>query len=124
MARRSGIEIEGMDALIQRLGSLEDRGKKAESAALRRAGDVIQEAVKREAPVRSGELRDSIKRSGVREDSEGKYVLVWPSKYYAHMVEFGTVKMRANPFMGRGYAASKGQAYAVLAQELRRRLGL
>lgn len=124
MAPKNGIEIEGIDDLTKRLASLEDHGKQAESTALRRAGDVIKEAAKREAPTRSGDLRDSIKRSGVREDSDGKYVLVWPSKYYAHMVEFGTVKMRANPFMGRGYAASKGQAHAVLAQELRRRLGL
>jgi HK97 gp10 family phage protein len=39
-------------------------------------------------------------------------------------VEFGTVKMKANPFMARGYETSKNRAVEKVADELRKGLGL
>ncbi len=124
MAGNNGMELEGVDDLIKRLGQLADQGKKVESAALRKGGDVMKEAIEQEAPVQSGKLRRSIKRSGVREDVDGRYVLVWPSAFYAHMIEFGTHKMRANPFMARGYESARGETLAVVLAELRKGLGL
>ena len=124
MANKSGIDIEGIDELVKRLGGLADQGRKVERAALRKGGDVMKASIEQEAPVKSGELRRSIRRSGVREDAGGPYVLVWPAAFYAHMIEFGTVKMRANPFVARGYESGKQPTLAVMIAELRRGLGL
>ena len=55
-----------------------------------------------------------------------RHVEVGPGKegYYGKFVEFGTVKMRANPFMARGYETSKERAVDKIAEELRKGLGL
>ncbi len=124
MAGNNGIELEGVDDLMKRLGQLADEGRKVEGAALRKGGDVMKASVEQEAPVQSGKLRRSIKRSGVRGDADGRYVLIWPSAFYAHMVEFGTVKMRANPFTARGYESSRAETMAVILAEVRKGLGL
>ena len=39
-------------------------------------------------------------------------------------IEFGTVHMAANPFMSRGYQASKDQTLEEIARVLQRGLGL
>ena len=119
-----GIELEGVDELLRKLGELEDQGQRAANSALREAGNVIQVSIQAEAPVRTGTLRKSIQRSGIRTQDGVKHVLVYPGAFYGRMIELGTVKMRANPFMARGYESSKQQAVDVIADELRKGLGL
>jgi HK97 gp10 family phage protein len=55
-----------------------------------------------------------------------KQVEVGPGKdaFYGKFVEFGTVKIRANPFMGRGYETSKEKAMDTIKENLRKGLGL
>lgn len=125
----AGIEVEGMDEVLRRLGGLKDKGQRAENAALRRAGDVVQESIQSEAPEQTGKLKELIVRTGVRTKDGMKHVLVEPKpkserSHIARFLEFGTVKMRANPFMSRGYEKAKGAAQAALADELRKGLGL
>ena len=121
--------MEGMDALLRKLGELEDQGKRAEHAALRGAGDVVKEAIAQEAPVRTGALQRSIARSNVKTKEGMKLVEVGPDAkskrgYIARFLEHGTVKMKANPFMSRGYERSKREALAKIQEELKKGLGL
>ena len=83
-------------------------------------------AFEKEAPKRTGTLTESIKASGVRTREGMKQVLVGPGDagWYGKFVEFGTVKMKANPFMARGYETSKEEAVEKIAEELKKGLGL
>jgi len=60
-----------------------------------RALDILCDNIKSEAPVRTGNLRDSVEAR----KSESMVIALAP---YASFVEFGTWKMEANPFFQRG----------------------
>ena len=57
--------------------------------------EIMCDNIKSEAPVRTGDLRDSVEVK----KSESMVVALAP---YASFVEFGTWKMTANPFFQRG----------------------
>ena len=125
----AGIEIDGIDEVLRKLGQLEDQGKRAESAALRSAGDRIKESIQAETPVDEGDLLKSINRSNVKTKEGVKQVEVGPDSrgkrsHVARFLEFGTVKMKANPFMSRGYEQARAETLAIIARELRKGLGL
>lgn len=120
------LELLGMENLIAEVEKLGAAGNRIENKALREAGEVVRGAIEKETPKRTGTLRESIKASGVRAKEGMKQVLVGPGDegWYGKFVEFGTVKKKANPFMARGYEASKEEAVKKIAAELRKGLGL
>ena len=120
------VELDGLEDLINAVQRLGNEGRKIENKALKEAGAVMQEAIQNVTLVRTGKLKNSITVSGVRTQDGVKYVAVGPSKdvYWGKFVEFGTVKMRAKPFMAPGYENGKEQATATIKEELRRGLGL
>jgi len=120
------VELTGMENLIAEVEKLGVQGSRIENRALREAGEVVRGAIEKEAPKRTGTLKESIKASGVRTREGMKQVLVGPGDagWYGKCVEFGTVKMKANPFMARGYETSKEEAVEKIAEELKKGLGL
>ncbi|MGF7186646.1 HK97 gp10 family phage protein [Desulfitispora alkaliphila] len=122
----TNIEVEGIEQVLTEIQKLEGKGKKIENRALKEAGKVVEEAIKSETPERTGTLKKSISTSGVKTKDGFKHVKIGPDKegWYGIFVEFGTVNMRANPFVGRGYEKSKNQAMAKISEELRKGLGL
>lgn len=73
-------------------------------ASLNQSADELVAFQKRLVPVDDGDLRDSIqKRDGKHELS----VEVFTEDFKARWQEFGTVKMRAQPFFYPPYRASK-----------------
>ncbi len=120
------LELLGMENLIAQVEKLGTKGNRIENKALREAGEVVRGAIEKEAPKKTGTLRESIKASGVRTREGMKQVLVGPGDkgWYGKFVEFGTVKMKANPFMARGYETSKEEAVEKIAGELKKGLGL
>jgi HK97 gp10 family phage protein len=63
---------------------------------INRCADNVAEDAKRKAPVRSGALRDSIKKEPGSIPLELKIVADVP---YAIFIEYGTYKMSAQPFL-------------------------
>ena len=120
------VELTGMGNLIAEVEKLGVQGSRIENRALREAGELVRGAIEKEAPKRTGTLKESIKASGVRTREGMKQVLVGPGDagWYGKFVEFGTVKMKANPFMARGYETSKEEAVEKIAEELKKGLGL
>ncbi|QNO13332.1 HK97 gp10 family phage protein [Alkalicella caledoniensis] len=120
------MELEGVEELLSELQKLGDQSKRVENKALREAGSVVEDAIKNEAPVRSGTLKKSIKTSGVKTKDGMKHVEVGPGNdgFYGKFIEFGTVHIKANPFMGRGYEKSKNEAMNKISEEIRKGLGL
>ena len=120
------MKLEGMENLLNEIEKLGKAGSRIENKALREAGDVVKEAIQKEAPIRSGKLKRSITVSRVKNKDGAKRVEVGPNKdvFYSRFVEFGTVKMKANPFMARGYETSKENAMETIEKNLKEGLGL
>lgn len=121
------VKFEGMDELIKAVEALGQKGSRIENVALREAGTYLAEEMKKEAPVRTGELRDSIEVSNVKTKQGQKYVEVGPNKdtnWRAKFIEFGTIHIRPNPFMSRAYEKNKDKVQEIIAQKLREGLGL
>ena len=124
--RVADMKLEGMENLLNEIEKLGKTGSRMENKALREAGDVVKEAIQKEAPIRSGKLKESITVSRVKNKDGAKRVEVGPDKdvFYSRFVEFGTVKMKANPFMARGYETSKDSAMETIEKNLKEGLGL
>ncbi|WP_296969171.1 HK97-gp10 family putative phage morphogenesis protein [Tepidanaerobacter sp. EBM-38] len=108
----ANLELEGIENLIAEVEKLGAKGARIENKALREAGEVVREAIKQEAPRKTGTLKKSIEVSRVKNKDGAKYVEVGPGKegWYGKFLEFGTVKMKAKPFMAPGYEKSKEKA--------------
>lgn len=84
----------------------------------------IAEEARRLVPVDSGDLRDSIAISNTLADggANGRAVYVGPVRagdgknvFYAHFIEFGTIKMRAYPFLAPAVFKHRELVFDVLA---------
>ncbi len=120
------LRVDGIDQLLTELTRRGQQGLQIGNSALKSAGEIVKQSIEQHAPRQSGKLKNSIKVSGVKTKDGVKYVEIGPDKdaYYAKFLEFGTVKMRAKPFMAPALENARDQALAVLKEELRRGLGL
>jgi HK97 gp10 family phage protein len=66
----------------------------------------VESAAKRLAPVDTGRLRSSISRE-LGEDTDGLVARVGTNVDYAPHVEFGTIRMRAQPYLRPALSAAK-----------------
>lgn len=115
MARKAGggksITITGLRGVNRALKALPPAvAKKVIRQSVRQALKPVRDAVKQEAPVDTGVLIKAIKvRAGKRKKDRismavriGKGDFVG-DQYYAAFQEFGTKKIKANPFMHRAF---------------------
>src|SRR5690625_4185130 len=93
------LEFEGIDELMQRIEQMGNEADKYAEEALKKAGETLQKAVKERVPVDTGNLRNHIELSDVKDNSIDVYVDQQGKAYYGVMVEEGTSKMRAQPYM-------------------------
>lgn len=128
---------EGFDRLDRQMAKMasgipQDRQRDV----LHRGGQLIVDEAKRLAPVRTGALRDSIRVTDDREgllygklSGTGMSVYIGPvgsvddgDVYYARFQEFGTINMRAHPFMRPAIASERPEAerlvLTLLAQDV------
>lgn len=104
--------------------TLKDLGGKIASRlgdnAVRAGVRVVQKAAKSNAPVETGRLRNSLKVKAPRNKSSGVAVAeVVTGVFYAHMLEYGTVKMSPKPFMRPALDESAQAAIDKMADNLR-----
>lgn len=120
------MKVEGFQELLDEVARLGKEGAKIENKALKEAGEIVKESIQSVTPMRTGKLKESIMVSGVKTKDGIKCVEIGPDKdaYYSRFVEFGTVKMKAKPYMAPGYESSRDAAEAAIIAELRRGLGL
>lgn len=149
MARRAGrrrvgmgsVEVPGLSELQDALRELD---RSVELNVLRTAGkramDHIAEEARRLVPVQTGALKASIKvksrlqRSVQRDAATGKWSSAKGAKgrvnvavvaggkgaFHAHLVERGTVKMAAQPFMRPAFDAKHNIAVGTIGEEIAR----
>ncbi len=142
MATRTRIQVDGLAELGRAMKAL---GNEVGTKIARRATGVAAGIVKKKAvanviaypSVESGSLRDSIiaKRTGRKDTnltSEHIVTIRGRGKPYnkkgekinraphAHLVEFGTVNMEAEPFLRPAFEEKKNEAVTVMADALRK----
>lgn len=125
------IKLHGVDDLLAAVrAKLQQGAARVEKNALRSAGEVVAEEMRKRVRVsnrNSTHIRDDIKVSGVRTKDGIKYVAVGPGKetgWRSHFLEFGTRKMAARPFIYPSFHEKKDEAMQILADELKKGLGL
>lgn len=118
------LEFEGMDQLVQQLERIGNEANKYSEEALIEAGTTLQEEVKKRVPVRTGNLKNHIELSEVEDKTIDVYVDQQGNAYYGAMIENGTSKMRAQPFMYPAFHNSRGKIQRKMISVLSRRLGL
>jgi len=98
-------EVIGLDKVLKKLKKLPERVQKnVLTGAMRAATKPIIKEARNLVPKSSGVLKKSI--GAKKRQSKNKNIihfsvapLVKKGGFYAHMIEFGTVKMSAKPFM-------------------------
>jgi len=135
-----------MGHLLKKLRKLPEKVRKNVIVGAVRAGakPIVEEA-KKNAPVRTGALRDSIgvKKMRTRDKNIVLFTISpmrksiakhfrangvrWSIKgevdpYYAHFVEFGTKKMAAHPFMRPAYENKGEEAIDAAREYMRKRI--
>jgi HK97 gp10 family phage protein len=123
----SEISLEGVDALIERLNTMNVNVNKLVNTALQAAAvPVLEEAKNTSVFVdRSGKLRRGLKTSNVQTKDGIKYVLVGVDKgdtsqiFYGKYLEFGTSKIKARPFLEPAYEKNKSEVQSIIANTLK-----
>lgn len=112
-------EMKGLTELMNQLTLIEHGLGPVKEAALKDGGKIMQKEAERIARKRTGNLRENIELSGVEDNSIYVYVDNQGKAYYGHMLEFGTSKMSARPFMGPAFNRSKLQVNQAMANKIR-----
>ena len=148
----SGIELEGMDAIINRLSELGRKSKEVEDKALNLGATVILEEakdnLKRQVERRTGKLEEGLEISPSKTENNKRYVLVGIQKndnseiYYGKFIEWSASAhlinvewggrsitlhhpgIAARPFLGPAYETKKDEAKNVIKLALKKALGL
>ncbi|MBO0586118.1 HK97-gp10 family putative phage morphogenesis protein [Sporosarcina sp. E16_8] len=117
------IEMTGLAELQARLSQMAN-ATNIEKDALTEAGEHLRKEIQNNVPVRTGKLKESITKDEV---VDGK-IQIGPSQqgpaFRAHFVEFGTRKMSARPFMRPTFEREKTRIEQIMAEQIRRGLGL
>lgn len=119
------IKMDGLEELQKQLSKYaQTERERVENKALTEAGEHLRLKIQGMTPVRTGKLKATIVKGEV---IDGK-IQVGPSQqgpaYRAHFLEFGTTKMPAQPFMRPAFEASKTTVEKIMANEIRKGLGL
>lgn len=125
--------VQGIDQLKRRLVDEIPKKVRAEmERAMLESADLIVAGAKLRVPVETGEVRDSITQHGVREGKRGGlYIAITAgdrstettatgSTYQvARLLEFGTMKMPAQPFLLPAFRANRRGAQARMRRAAR-----
>jgi HK97 gp10 family phage protein len=125
--------VQGIETLRRRLVDEIPKAVRAQlEQAMIESADLIVAGARLRVPVETGEVRDSIKQHGVREGKRGGlYVAITAGDrstettasgstwQVARLLEFGTMKMPAQPFLLPAYRANRRRAQARMRRAMR-----
>lgn len=115
----ANVKFEGLDEFEKWANGAEDEVKKEVAKVLATGGMKIEASAKRNAPVDTGRLRDSI-NTDISED--GLTVEVGTNVEYAEYVHEGARGRTPKPFMKQAYAQNKDSIFSSLGEALERGL--
>jgi len=132
----ASLEVKGMDEILERLQEMGRVGKKIKDKVLIKAAApiladmVATTAFKDTTGVNGGRGRKGLSVARPRSKGDTEYVLIGIDKadiseiFYMKMVNWGTSKMVARPFMAPAFYKNKIEAFNIIRSELKRELGL
>lgn len=117
------VSLEGMDDLIDDLELNVANATAVEADALKEASQPIIDEAKQTTAFKdhSHKLRDSLKVGNVKTQKGTKYVLsgvMSGDVYYGRMVEYGTSKADAHPFLAPAFEHHQLEAEEIIRQKL------
>jgi len=127
------LQMRGMDELLERLQGMETKmSNKLKGAVLIKAAQpILADAIGTNVfKDQSGKGRAGLKTGRPAFKGDKVTVLIGIDKgdiseiFYMKMVEWGTSKMPARPFLTKAFERNKAEAYEILKAELRSGLGL
>jgi HK97 gp10 family phage protein len=129
------IQIEGIDILIGKLSNLDKKVRtKTIRRAIRASAAPVQKAMKRKAPKDTGGLKKSIKTKTKTYKDGTTVAIIGPDKDFlttdsrgrkyrpaniAHIVERGSSKVAAQPFIAPAFQEQRDTALGIIATKLR-----
>lgn len=117
------LNVEGLDDLRSRLQETKEM-KKAENRALKKAAGRLETRAKTAAPVDTGNLKSEITTGAVKDGKIDVGVDQQGDAYYGHMIEFGTSKTPAQPFLRPSFERERSNIENIMSQEIRKGLDL
>lgn len=121
--------VQGIDKLQRRLVAVIPAQVRASlETAMLESADVVVAGARLRVPVAEGHVRDSIRHHGVQEGRRGGlYIAITAGDQstendgyqVARLLEFGTVKMPAQPFLLPAYRANRRRTQARMRKAMR-----
>ncbi|MBO1003738.1 HK97-gp10 family putative phage morphogenesis protein [Pseudogracilibacillus auburnensis] len=115
-------EFIGIDDLIDKLERTGHQVEQGKDEAVLEGAKVMQKATKERVPKLTRNLEMHVEISDVKDGEAEVYVEQQGKAYYGYFHEVGTSKMRARPFMGPAFNASKMKIERAIADKIRQRL--
>lgn len=86
---------------------------------LQKAGEMVADKARQKVPVDTGKLKETIRVTRLKDDPKLDIRVYAGNRekggaFYAHMVEFGTVKMPAKPFLRPALNQSKASIMEIM----------
>lgn len=121
------ISLEGIDAIIERLNTINANINKLTNSALKQGAIPVLADAKSTSSFhdRSGTLREGLKISTVKTSNGIKFILVGIDKsdnskiFYGKFLEFGTSKMPARPFLSPAFESNKAYVNEIIKRTLK-----
>lgn len=114
------IQVKGLGTLTRRIkGMVEDVSGSHLGQITMRGAEPIAATAKQLAPVRTGELRGSIHPKVVNLGRGRAEVAIEATAKHAIFVEFGTSRMRAQPYMRPALTKSHHQSVVILSGDFK-----
>ena len=96
---RIKIDVEGIDNILNQFSRFDQESRVNLRKAVRSNANALRKAIQSRAPVDSGNLKSSIKAKYEKDGFGADVGPVSGKGSHAHLIEFGTVKMSAQPFI-------------------------
>ena len=121
------VKMDGLAELQRKLKSFSNPDPIV-NKALEKSGEHLRSAIQEITPVRKGPSGGALKASITKGEVIDGKIQIGPSQqgpaFRAHFLEFGTSKMSAQPFMRPAFEQQKSRIEQIMAEEIRKGLGL
>lgn len=125
------IELEGMDALINKVNKLGEVGEVIKKKSLEKAGQFVKVSMEKKAPrsnLPKKHMADHIKVSDLENEDGVDLIKIGPNKgdnsefYYSKFTEWGTSRIPAQHWAEKSVLENKKKINEVIKEELERGL--
>lgn len=121
------VKMDGLEELQKQLAKFTNTDH-IKKTALTEAGEHLRGAIQELTPVRKGPLGGALKASITKGEVIDGKIQIGPSQqgpdFRAHFLEFGTKFQTAQPFMRPAFEQQKSTVERIMAEEIRKGLGL